>query len=64
MATTRQPPEWHRMTRDEVDGHAAALWRALDMFVADIDDNYVWPAADSCNANWNENVQAMREALK
>ena len=38
MSGDRKQPDWHRMTRDEVDGQAAAMWSSLVEVLAVIDD--------------------------
>lgn len=61
MSSHRKQPDWHLMTRDEVDGHAAALWAAGDAWMAAFGAKRVDPVA---KAEFQRCMQLMVEALK
>jgi hypothetical protein len=61
----RTPPDWARMTRDELEGHAAALWRAADTWLGGVELGMVVPATSLIVLNeWGARVSELREALK
>lgn len=64
MTTERKPPEWHRMTRDELEGQAAALWRASDTWLGGIECGMVVSRSNVTSSCWDANVQQLREAMK